>query len=164
MAAMAQLSSRQRRFLQDQGYLVVRSLLDQAVLTRIGERLQELVRQTVAAWADEPSLDTTEGCVVAEFDVTRPDFAPCHEHPLLADAATTVLGDRWHVRNLDLRAPIPGCGAQGLHPDYAERRTEGPSPATAGRSGSYPARTADPSRRSTPSTGTRPGWARIRMR
>jgi len=126
VAARAQLSSRQRRFLQDQGYLVVRSLLDQAVLTRIRDRLQELVRQTVAAWADEPSLDTTEGCVVAEFDVTDPDFAPCHQHPLLADAATAVLGARWHVRNIDLRAPIPGCGEQGLHPDYAERRTGGP--------------------------------------
>jgi ectoine hydroxylase-related dioxygenase (phytanoyl-CoA dioxygenase family) len=126
VTARAQLSSRQRRFLQDQGYLVVRSLLDQAVLTQIRDRLQELVRQTVAAWADEPSLDTTEGCVVAEFGVTDPGLAPCHQHPLLADAATIVLGDRWHVRSLDLRAPIPGCGEQGLHPDYGERRTEGP--------------------------------------
>jgi ectoine hydroxylase-related dioxygenase (phytanoyl-CoA dioxygenase family) len=126
VTARAQLSSRQRRFLQDQGYLVVRSLLDQAVLTQIRDRLQELVRQTVAAWADEPSLDTTEGCVVAEFGVTDPGFAPCYQHPLLADAATAVLGDRWHVRSLDLRAPIPGCGEQGLHPDYGERRTEGP--------------------------------------
>jgi ectoine hydroxylase-related dioxygenase (phytanoyl-CoA dioxygenase family) len=126
VAARAQLSSRQRRFLQDQGYLVLRSLLDQAVLTQIRDRLQEVVRQTVAAWADEPGLDTTEGCVVAEFGVTDPGLVPCHQHPLLADAATIVLGGRWHVRNLDLRAPIPGCGEQGLHPDYGERRTEGP--------------------------------------
>jgi ectoine hydroxylase-related dioxygenase (phytanoyl-CoA dioxygenase family) len=122
----AKLNSRQRRFIQDQGYLVVRSLLDQALLTRIRNRLEGLVRQTVAEWADEPSLDTTEGCVVAELDVADPDFAPCHQHPLLADAAATVLGDTWHVQNLDLRAPIPGSGEQGLHPDYAERRTEGP--------------------------------------
>jgi hypothetical protein len=70
--AVAQLASRQRRHLQDRGYLVVRSLLDQTVLARIRERLQELVRQTVAAWAEEPSLDTTEGCVVVEFDVADP--------------------------------------------------------------------------------------------
>jgi ectoine hydroxylase-related dioxygenase (phytanoyl-CoA dioxygenase family) len=76
--------------------------------------------------ADEPGLDTTEGCVVAEFDVADPDFAPCHQHPLLADAATLVLGDTWHVRILDLRAPIPGAGEQGLHADYAQRRTEEP--------------------------------------
>jgi ectoine hydroxylase-related dioxygenase (phytanoyl-CoA dioxygenase family) len=126
MAARAHLNARQCRFLQDQGYLVVRSLLDQAVLTRIRDRLEELVRRRVAAWADEPSLDTSEGCVLAEFDTADPDFVPCHQHPLLADAATMVLGDPWYVQNLDLRAPIPGSGEQGLHADYAERRTEGP--------------------------------------
>ena len=125
VAVRARLTARQRRFLQDQGYLVVRSLLDQADLARIRGRLEELVRQTVAAWADEPSLDTSEGCVVASFDVTDPDFVPCHQHPLLADAAALVLGDPWHVRDLDLRAPIPGCGEQGLHPDYGEGRRIG---------------------------------------
>jgi Phytanoyl-CoA dioxygenase (PhyH) len=126
VAAIAQLKPRQRRHLLDQGYLVVRSLLDEPVLTPIRDRLEQLVRQTVAAWADEPSLDTTEGCVMAEFDVADPGFAPCSQHPLLADAATTVLGDPWHVSGIDLRAPIPGSGEQGLHPDFAERRTEGP--------------------------------------
>jgi ectoine hydroxylase-related dioxygenase (phytanoyl-CoA dioxygenase family) len=126
LGVAAKLNARQRRFLQEQGYLVVRSLLDQAVLARIRDRLEGLVRHTVAAWADEPSLDTTYGCVLAEFDVADPDFAPCHEHPLLADAAATVLGEPWHVGGLDLRAPIPGSGEQGLHPDYAERRAEGP--------------------------------------
>jgi ectoine hydroxylase-related dioxygenase (phytanoyl-CoA dioxygenase family) len=120
VAARTRLTPRQRRFLQDQGYLVVRSLLDPGDLARIRGRLEELVRQTVAAWADEPSLDTSEGCVVANFDVTDPDFVTCHRQPLLADAATLVLGDPWHVRDLDLRAPIPGCGEQGLHPDYGE--------------------------------------------
>jgi ectoine hydroxylase-related dioxygenase (phytanoyl-CoA dioxygenase family) len=126
MAAKARLSARQRWFLGDKGYLVVRSLLDQSVLTSIRDRLEELVRQTVASWADEPSLDTTEGCVVANLDPADPCFAPCHQHPLLADAAATVLGDSWYVHSLDLRAPIPGAGEQGLHQDYAERRTEGP--------------------------------------
>jgi hypothetical protein len=105
---------------------VVRSQLDPAVLARIKIRLAELVRQTVAAWADDPSLDTTEACVVAEFDAADPGFAPCHQHPLLADAAAAVLGDSWHVRGLDLRAPIPGAGEQGLHPDYGGGRIEGP--------------------------------------
>jgi Phytanoyl-CoA dioxygenase (PhyH) len=126
MAARAQLTARQRRFLIDQGYLVARSRLDQAVLARIAVRLHELVRQKVAAWADEPGLDTDEGCAVASFDVADPDFAPCHQHPLLAGAATAVLGDPWHVRGIDLRAPIPGCGEQGLHTDYGDGRTDGP--------------------------------------
>jgi ectoine hydroxylase-related dioxygenase (phytanoyl-CoA dioxygenase family) len=126
VAAQAQLTARQRRFLQDQGYLVVRSLLDAGDLTRIRDRLQELVRQTVAAWADDPSLDTDEACVVAEFDAADPDFVPCHRHPLLADAATLVLGEPWYVSGLDLRAPIPGAGEQGLHPDFGLTRVPGP--------------------------------------
>jgi ectoine hydroxylase-related dioxygenase (phytanoyl-CoA dioxygenase family) len=121
VAARTRLTARQRRFLQDQGYLVVRALLDEAVLAPIRDRLDLLVRATVAAWADDPSLDTAEGCVTAAFDVADPCFAPCHQHPLLADAATTVLGDDWYADDLQLRAPIPGSGAQGLHPDFGPR-------------------------------------------
>jgi hypothetical protein len=47
----ARLSSRHRRFLLGQGYLVVRCRLDPALLARIRGRPEELVRQTVAAWA-----------------------------------------------------------------------------------------------------------------
>lgn len=123
MAARAKLTARQRRFLLDQGYLVVRSLLDEAAVAPVRSRLTELVRQTVAAWADDPSLDTDEACVMANFDPADPDFTGFHRHPLLADAATLALGDVWHVRDLDLRAPIPGAGEQGLHPDYEGRRS-----------------------------------------
>jgi ectoine hydroxylase-related dioxygenase (phytanoyl-CoA dioxygenase family) len=126
VAGQAALSSRQRRSLLDQGYLVVRSQLDPAVLARIRGRLEEVVQQTVAAWAEDPSLDTTEACVIAHFGLDDPDFVPCHRHPLLGNAAALVLGDAWHVRSLDLRAPIPGAGEQGLHADYSQRRTEGP--------------------------------------
>jgi Phytanoyl-CoA dioxygenase (PhyH) len=126
VAVQAKLTSRQRTFLLGQGYLVVRSQLAPAVLGPIKDRLDGLVRETVAAWAEDPSLDTTEACVVAEFGADDPGFAPCSQHPLLADAAALVLGDAWHVRGLDLRAPIPGAGEQGLHPDYGNRRVEGP--------------------------------------
>jgi ectoine hydroxylase-related dioxygenase (phytanoyl-CoA dioxygenase family) len=127
VAARVQLTARQRRFLQDQGYLVVRSLIDEAALSPVRKRLDELVRTTVAAWAREPSLDVHEACVMAEFSLADPGFAACHRQPLLADAASAVLGEPWHVSGIDLRAPIPGAGQQGLHPDFGEgRRTEGP--------------------------------------
>jgi hypothetical protein len=126
VAVRAKLSLRERAFLLDQGYLVARSQLTPAVLAPITDRLEGLVRQTVASWSEDPRLDTTEACVVAEFDAADRGFAPCSQHPLLADAAALVLGDSWHVRGLDLRAPIPGAGEQGLHADYAERRTDGP--------------------------------------
>ena len=36
-----------------------------------------------------------------------------------------VLGPDWHLAALSLRAPLPGCGHQGLHPDFEQRWIEG---------------------------------------
>ena len=125
MATPARLTPRQRRSLTDDGYLVVRSLLGGADLARITARLAEQVRQTVATWADDPSKDTTEGCVTARFGHDDPALACCHQHPLIADAAGSVLPEGWHLQGIGMRAPIPGCGEQGLHTDFAGR---GPGP------------------------------------
>jgi ectoine hydroxylase-related dioxygenase (phytanoyl-CoA dioxygenase family) len=94
---------------------------------RLASRLEELVRKTVEAWEAHPSPDIAEpGVVRAKLGLTDPDFGPCTDHPLLAQAATTVLGQDWHLAALNMRAPLPGCGHQGLHPDFDERRTNGP--------------------------------------
>jgi ectoine hydroxylase-related dioxygenase (phytanoyl-CoA dioxygenase family) len=121
MATPTRLTSQQRRSLTDDGYLLVRSLLGGADLARITARMAEHVRQTVAAWAEEPSLDTHGGCVMTRFELDDPGLAPCSQHPLLADAAATVLTDGWRLQALELRAPIPGCGEQGLHTDFDKR-------------------------------------------
>jgi hypothetical protein len=119
-------TAQQRQSLECDGYLLARSLLDETVIGRIGTRLQELVRQTVAAWDADPNPDIEEaGVVHAKLSLADPDFAPCHEHTLLSDAATAVLGPDWRLSALSLRAPLPGCGHQGLHPDFEERRTHG---------------------------------------
>ena len=71
------------------------------------------------AWDANPRQDVEEsGVVHAELGLSDPDFAPCREHPLLAEAAVGVLGPDWHLGGLELRAPLPGGGHQGLHPDY----------------------------------------------
>jgi len=89
-------------------------------------RLSELVRQTVAAWAADPAPGIAEpGVVHAKLELADPAFAPCCDHPLLAEAATAVLGPDRHLAALSLRAPLPGCGHQGLHPDFKQRRTAG---------------------------------------
>jgi phytanoyl-CoA dioxygenase PhyH len=122
-----QLSAQQRRSLERDGYLLVPSLLGDTVIARMAGRLAELVHQTVAAWAADPALDIVEpGVVHAKLGLADPDFAPCCDHPLLGEAATAVLGPDWHRGALSLRAPLPGCGHQGLHPDFEQRRTEGP--------------------------------------
>jgi ectoine hydroxylase-related dioxygenase (phytanoyl-CoA dioxygenase family) len=123
----AKLTAQQRGLLERDGYLVVPSLLTEAVIDRMTSRLEELVRQTVAAWETHPSPDVVEpGVVRAKLDLADPDFALCTDHPLLVQAATAMLGQGWHLAALNLRAPLPGCGHQGLHPDFAERRTNGP--------------------------------------
>ena len=67
------------------------------------------------------------GVIDAALGLSDPDFAPCREHPLLAEAAAAMLGPDWHLGGLELRAPLPGCGHQGLHPDYFPgHRTHGP--------------------------------------
>jgi hypothetical protein len=120
------LSAQQRRSLEGDGYLLVPSLLDDTVIARMTSRLTEMVRQSVAAWAADPAPDIIEpGVVYAKLGLADPDFAPCCNHPLLPEAATAVLGPDWHLDALSLRAPLPGCGHQGLHPDFEQRRTEG---------------------------------------
>lgn len=122
------LTAGQRGSLQRDGYLLVPSLLDEIALAQIRARLDELVCQALAAWDADPGQDVEErGVVHAALGLSGPDFAPCREHPLLAEAAAGALGLDWHLSGLELRAPLPGCGHQGLHPDYFPgHRTHGP--------------------------------------
>ena len=122
------LTEGQRESLERAGYLLVASLLDEIVLAQMRSRLDELVHQTLATWDANPGQDVEEpGVVHAKVGLSDPDFAPCREHPLLARAAAGVLGPDWHLGELELRAPLPGCGHQGLHPDYFPgQRTHGP--------------------------------------
>jgi ectoine hydroxylase-related dioxygenase (phytanoyl-CoA dioxygenase family) len=118
----ARLSERQRETLERDGYLVVPSLLERAELDRLTGRVAEVVSRTVTAWADDPGTVVEPGVVRARLSMDDPDFAPCLEHPLLADAAAAVLGDGWRRAALGMRAPLPGSGDQGLHADFEQRR------------------------------------------
>ena len=123
MATPTRLTPQQRRQLNDDGYLLIPSVLDPADLARIAARLAEHVRQTVATWAEDPRLDTHGGAVTTRFDLDDPGLAPCYQHPLVTDAAAAVLADGWHLQGIGLRAPIPGSGEQGLHQDFEARGT-----------------------------------------
>src|SRR5260370_14903010 len=110
------LTATQRASLKRDGYLLVPSLLDQRVLVRIRHRLDELVRQTIAAWQAGRVADIAEpGVVRVQLDLADASFTACREHPLLADAAATWLGPGWHLAALNLRRPLPRCGHPGRH-------------------------------------------------
>jgi hypothetical protein len=102
------LSAGHRESLERDGYLLVPSLLDESVLAPMRARLDELVYQTLVAWDAEPGQDVEERGVVHATGLSDPDFAPCREHPLLAEAAAAPLGPDWHLRGLELRPPLPG--------------------------------------------------------
>jgi ectoine hydroxylase-related dioxygenase (phytanoyl-CoA dioxygenase family) len=113
------LTAAQRELLERDGYLLVASLLDETVLAPMRAGLDELVYQALVAWEAIPGQAVEErGVVSAALGLSDPDFAPCREHPLLTEAAAAMLGPDWHLGGLGLRAPLPGCGHQGLHPDY----------------------------------------------
>jgi len=86
------LTAGQRESLERDGYLLVPSLLDETVLTPMRARLDELVYQALVAWDANPGQAVEErGVVDAALGLSDPDFAPCREHPLLAEAAAAIL-------------------------------------------------------------------------
>jgi Phytanoyl-CoA dioxygenase (PhyH) len=122
------LTDRQRRSLADDGYLLVPSLLAAGAVGRIAAKLGQLVRATVDAWDATPDMTWEEGGVVRlRLDLADPGFAELARHPVLFSAAEAVIGPGCQVDGLSLRAPIPGSGHQGLHPDFFPgHRTSGP--------------------------------------
>ena len=120
------LTAREREALDRDGYQLVPALLDEPVIGPMRARLEALVRRTIVAWDANPDAGVVEEWVVnARLSLTDPDFAPLREHPLVADAVAVVLGPDTYLRGLGLRAPLPGCGHQGLHHDFADHRTDG---------------------------------------
>jgi hypothetical protein len=124
--APAGLTSDQREVLARDGYLLLTGLLDDQHLTPIRQQLAELVIQGLAGWDRDPPPQLVEaGVVHADLDPHDPLFRACSEHPILADAAFAALGPAWHLRELTLRAPLPGFGHQGLHSDFEHGKTRG---------------------------------------
>jgi ectoine hydroxylase-related dioxygenase (phytanoyl-CoA dioxygenase family) len=120
------LTARERESLDRDGYLVAPALLDESVIAPMRARLEDLIHDTIVAWDADPDAGNAQEWVVeADLDPTDPDLAPLHEHPLVADAVAAVLGPGAYLRGLALRAPLPGMGHQGLHPDFDEPRGDG---------------------------------------
>jgi hypothetical protein len=93
---LARLTAEQTNALRHDGYLVVPAVLHPAAIATMRARLDCVVRQTVPVLLSGPPPDGVEaGVVHADLDAGEPDFAVCHQHPIVADAAAAVHGGRW---------------------------------------------------------------------
>jgi ectoine hydroxylase-related dioxygenase (phytanoyl-CoA dioxygenase family) len=128
VAGQAELTSRQRRSLAEDGYLLVPAVLDADAVAVLAARLDELARTFIAERDAEAGGRWEEGGVVrVRLDPADSGYAPLVRPPLLFSAAHAVIGPGSQVSGLSFRAPLPGCGHQGLHPDfYPGQRTSGP--------------------------------------
>jgi ectoine hydroxylase-related dioxygenase (phytanoyl-CoA dioxygenase family) len=121
VAGQAELTSRQRRSLAEDGYLLVPSVLVGDAAAALAARLDGLARAIIAerdAAVGEQQEEEEAGVVSVRLDPADPGFAPLVRQPLLFSAADSVIGPGCQVSGLSLRAPLPGCGHQGLHPDF----------------------------------------------
>jgi len=125
VAGQAELTSRQRRSLAEDGYLLLPSVLAADAVAAVAARLDELARAIIAE--RDAAGEQWDGVVSVRLDLADPGYAPLVRQPLLFSAAEAVIGPGCRVDGLGLRAPLPGCGHQGLHPDFFPgHRTSGP--------------------------------------
>jgi hypothetical protein len=97
----------------------VPSLLAAGAVAGVAGRLGRLVRAPVDERDAAPDVKWEEGGVVGlRLSLADPGFAGLVRHPLLFSAAGEVIGPGCEVTGLSLRAPLPGSGHQGLHPDF----------------------------------------------
>jgi hypothetical protein len=114
VAEQAELTSRQRRSLAEDGYLLVPSLLAADVVAALAARLDELARAIIAE-ADAAAGEQWEeaGVVRVRLDPADPGYALLVRQPLLFSAADAVIGPDCGVDGLSLRA-VAGVRPPGL--------------------------------------------------
>jgi ectoine hydroxylase-related dioxygenase (phytanoyl-CoA dioxygenase family) len=111
------MTAEEKRQLQEQGYLIVRGVMDAAWLEELraatGRLLAEEGENAGGEFRKEAGSDRLANLV---------DKGECFErlvsHPLLLEAAEAVLGPDWKLSSLNYRAALPGDqGQQPLHCD-----------------------------------------------
>jgi ectoine hydroxylase-related dioxygenase (phytanoyl-CoA dioxygenase family) len=111
------MTAEEKIFLQEQGYLIVRNVMDPGWLEELREATGRLLREegenAGGEFRKEAGSDRLANLV---------DKGECFErlvsHPLLLEAVEVVLGPDWKLSSLNYRAALPGDqGLQPLHCD-----------------------------------------------
>ncbi|MBL8238847.1 MAG: phytanoyl-CoA dioxygenase family protein [Bryobacterales bacterium] len=111
------MTAEEKTFLQEQGYLIVRGVVD-------GEWLEELRGETARLLREEGENAGGEFRREAGSDrlANLVDKGACFQrlvtHPLLLEAVETVLGPDWKLSSLNYRAALPG--EQSLQPLHCD--------------------------------------------
>ena len=111
------LSSAERGFLDENGYLPLEGLLDDELVDALRARFDELVEAEGEDAGKE--VHQEEGTHRLSNLIDKdPMFEICISHPKVLAAMHHVLGDSFKLSSLNGRAALPGKGLQGLHADW----------------------------------------------
>lgn len=114
-----QLSDEERCHLDEQGYLPLEGVLNDAQVKILRARFDELVESEGHAAGKE--VHQEEGTNRLSNLVNKgPEFEVCISHPKVLAAMRHVLGSKFRLSSLNGRAALPGQGLQALHADWRE--------------------------------------------
>jgi len=97
---------------------VDRSALDRAGWQILHRALEPARVDRLRQAFTTPDGSGTEHVSISDATPAADEWRALADHPLLVAAATHVLGDTFHVRDVHGRNPRPGHGQQGLHADW----------------------------------------------
>ena len=111
------LSSAEKRFLDENGYLLLEGIMTGAQVARFVRRLDELAE--IEGEEAGKEVHQEAGTVRLSNLIDKdPIFEQCISNPRLLAGIRHVLGDDFKTSTLNARAALPGHGKQKLHADW----------------------------------------------
>ena len=111
------LTEVERKFLDEQGYLVIRDVLSPDQVKAFSSRLDELVKLEGEDAGKEVHQEEGTDRLANLID-KDPMFEVCITHPKLLAAIAHVINKDFKHSSLNSRASLPGAGHQRFHTDY----------------------------------------------
>ncbi len=112
------LTEDERKFLDEQGYLVIRDVLSPDQVKAFSSRLDELVKLEGEDAGKEVHQEEGTNRLANLID-KDPRFEVCITHPKVLTAIAHVIHKDFKHSSLNSREALPGTGAQVIHEDYS---------------------------------------------
>lgn len=111
------MTAEEKRTLQEQGYLIMRGVMDAAWLEDLRSATSELLEAEGENAGGEFRKEAGSDRLANLVDKGEP-FRRLVSHPMLLEAAEAVLGPDWKLSSLNYRAALPG--EQSLQPLHCD--------------------------------------------